>query len=66
MNGPDSRRIDPASLPRIAVNDELGSLNTALKGSPTVGVGGVAVISFHSLEDRMVKTAFRDVRDTKC
>lgn len=47
---------------RIAVNDELGQLETALKGG--CGIlkkgGRIAVISFHSLEDRIVKNHFRD------
>jgi len=47
---------------RIAVNDELGSLETFLKQvSAHLKPGGrVAVISFHSLEDRIVKNVFRD------
>ncbi len=63
---PDSRRIDPATRTfqalRIAVNDELGSLERALKEYPRyLSPGGrVAIISFHSLEDRIVKEAFRD------
>jgi 16S rRNA (cytosine1402-N4)-methyltransferase len=58
--------IDPATRTfqalRIAVNDELGALDrllAALAGCVKPG-GRAAIISFHSLEDRRVKQAFRD------
>lgn len=58
------QRIDPATRTfmalRIAVNDELGSLERLLESlAGLVRPGGrVAVISFHSLEDRRVKQTF--------
>ncbi|MER3446423.1 MAG: 16S rRNA (cytosine(1402)-N(4))-methyltransferase [Candidatus Dadabacteria bacterium] len=47
---------------RIYVNDELKSLEIFLKKAiPILSVGGrIVVISFHSLEDRLVKNAFRE------
>lgn len=59
------RRIHPATRTfqalRIAVNDELASLRQAMNdGVEMLRPGGrFCVISFHSLEDRIVKDAFR-------
>jgi len=49
---------------RIAVNRELEELDSALAALPKVlrAHGRAAIISFHSLEDRRVKKAFRDLQ----
>ncbi len=63
---PRKQKIHPATRTfqalRIAVNQELKSLEIALRRLPeSLRVGGIfSIISFHSLEDRRVKQAFRD------
>ncbi len=58
--------LDPATrifqALRIAVNDELGELESLLRALPVCvrPDGCAALISFHSLEDRQVKQAFRE------
>lgn len=46
---------------RIEVNDELGALRDLLEHAPRIlkPGGRIVIISFHSLEDRMVKQAFQ-------
>ena len=48
---------------RMAVNDELGAIEAGVKdGFESLGQKGrIAVISFHSIEDRLVKHLFRDL-----
>ena len=70
--GPPSR-IHPATRVfqalRIAVNDELTALSTALAAAiAALRVGGrIVVLTYHSLEDRIVKQAFAAAaRDCNC
>lgn len=62
----DHRRLDPATRTfqaiRMFLNDELGSLEGGLAvGFERLVIGGTfVVISFHSLEDRIVKRFFRE------
>jgi 16S rRNA (cytosine1402-N4)-methyltransferase len=47
---------------RIRVNNELGEIRSLLESAPSLlkPGGRLVLISFHSLEDRQVKDAFRD------
>ncbi|MEW6777419.1 MAG: 16S rRNA (cytosine(1402)-N(4))-methyltransferase RsmH [Bdellovibrionota bacterium] len=68
---PGRSRVHPATRMfqalRIAANDELGALEKALETLPsrlTPG-GRMAVISFHSLEDRIVKHRFAELSEVE-
>lgn len=64
-------RIHPATLVfqalRMVVNNELGEIEEALsKAAKLLKAGGaLIVVSFHSLEDRVVKKAFADMAEKK-
>jgi 16S rRNA (cytosine1402-N4)-methyltransferase len=69
VNSNKPGKIDPATKTfqalRIAVNDELNTLEKFLSSSfAHLAKGGrLAVITFHSLEDRIVKQYFRDLKN---
>lgn len=51
---------------RMAVNEELGELKSLLRWAPRrlAARGRLAIISFHSIEDRVVKNTFKSLADT--
>ena len=63
MGGHPARKIFQAL--RIAVNDEMSALEEALDGAIKVlsDCGKIIVISYHSLEDRIVKHRFKRWQD---
>jgi 16S rRNA (cytosine1402-N4)-methyltransferase len=62
-------KIDPATRTfmalRMAVNDEVGNLQSLIShGSAVLNPGGrMAIISFHSTEDRLVKRGFKEMEE---
>lgn len=71
-SNPNQRwRIHPATRVfqglRIAVNDEFGEIDQLLSKLPQLCAPGarIVIISFHSLEDRRVKVAFRQWKQAK-
>ncbi len=64
----ERKRIHPATRTfqalRIYVNDELGNLERLLKNLDQIikNKGRAVIISFHSLEDRLVKNHFRELK----
>ncbi|MDR2832007.1 MAG: 16S rRNA (cytosine(1402)-N(4))-methyltransferase RsmH [Rickettsiales bacterium] len=64
-------KIDPTTKTfqaiRIWVNDELGELEKGIKAASEIlnENGKLIVVTFHSLEDRIVKTFFKDLREPR-
>ena len=64
-------RINPATKTfqalRIYVNDELGAVDEGIRGAWSIlkPGGRLAVITFHSLEDRIVKNLFKELSKTE-